>query len=280
MRASYLFNQWNREASLPVPSPSLGTRGANWAGAPRFFLPASGCDNQPMEIVSFGETCLRLRGREGIVATDAFPRIVGPTGRGLTADIVTYSHADGQQTLGLGAGTNSSGTAKRKSTGKDGQRVPTSLETAFLLNSPGEFEVHHVLITGVQTYRDEQEGSERGPNVCFQYELDGIHVGHMGDVGHLLTQAQIEEFGDVDVACVTIGGSLPAAKVAELVAQLDAKMIVPMPVDYEGAGAAELDRFLHEMSVSKGEPQSKLQVTHSSLSAETTVVLLDPRGRS
>ncbi|MEA2676241.1 MAG: hypothetical protein QOJ81_382, partial [Chloroflexota bacterium] len=33
-----------------------------------------------MEIVSFGETCLRLRGKEGIVVTDPFPRIVGPTG--------------------------------------------------------------------------------------------------------------------------------------------------------------------------------------------------------
>ena len=236
-----------------------------------------------MEIVSFGETCLRLRGREGIVATDAYPRIVGPTGRGLTADIVTYSHDDGQQTLGLGSSGNSSGnaatTSKRKSSGADGQRVPTSLETAFLLDSPGEFEVHHVLISGVQTYRDEHEGAERGANVCFVYELDGVHVAHLGDVGHLLTQAQVEEFGQVDVVCMPVGGSLVAARAAELVAQLDAKMIVPMPLDGAG-GASELDRFLHEMSVAKSDPQPKLQITGSSLPAETTVFLLDPRGRA
>ena len=237
------------------------------------------CDNRGMEIVSFGETCLRLRGREGIVATDAFPRIVGPTGRGLTADIVTYSHDDGQQTLGLSSNGNSSGTAKRKSPAKESQRVPTSLETSFLLDSPGEFEVHHVLITGVQTYRDEHQGSERGSNICFVYELDGVHVAHLGDIGHLLTQAELGEIGQVDVLCVPIGGSLPAARAAELVAQLDAKMIVPMSI--EGAdGAGELDRFLHEMSVAKGEPQPKLQVTGSSLPGETTVVVLDPRGRS
>jgi len=235
-----------------------------------------------MEIVSFGETCLRMRGREGIVATDAYPRIVGPTGRGLTADIVTYSHVDGQQTLGLGAGGNSSGssgTVKRKTKSTDGQRVPTSLEPAFLLDSPGEFEIHQVLITGVQTFRDEHEGSERGPNVCFVYELDGIHVAHLGDVGHLLTQPQLGDFGQVDVVCVPIGGSLTAARVAELVAQLDANLIVPMPIDDAGEGAKELDRFLHEMSVAKTDPQPKLTVSHSSLPAETTVVLLDPRGR-
>jgi hypothetical protein len=232
-----------------------------------------------MEIVSYGETCLRLRGREGIVATDAFPRIVGPTGRGLTADIVTYSHVDGQQTLGLGMTTDSSGGAKRKpSTKSDGLRVPTSLEPAFLLDSPGEFEVHQVLVSGVQTYRDEHDGADRGQNVCFVYELDGIHVVHLGDVGHLLTQSQVGEIGAVDVVCVPIGGSLAAARAAELVAQLDANLIIPMPID-SGGGAAELERFLHEMSVTKGEPVPKLAVTVSSVPTETTVVLLDPRGR-
>jgi len=233
-----------------------------------------------MEIVSFGETCLRMRGREGIVATDAFPRIVGPTGRGLTADIVTYSHTDGQQTLGLPSNGTSSTAAKRKAAAKEGQRIPTSLEPAFLLDSPGEFEVHHVLIGGIQTYRDEHEGGERGGNVCFVYELDGVHVAHLGDIGHLLTQAQLGDFGQVDVLCMPVGGSLTAARAAELVAQLDAKMIVPMAIDGADGAPGELERFLHEMSVPKSDPQPKLTVSSSSLPAETTVVLLDPRGRS
>lgn len=234
-----------------------------------------------MEIVSFGDTCLRLRGKEGIVAADPFPRIVGPTGRGLTADIVTYSHVDGQATLGLDqAGADGTAGSKRKASAKrDGQRVPTSLEQAFLLDSPGEFEVHHVLISGVRTYRDEQQGAERGGNISFVFELDGIHVAHMGDIGHLLDQGQRGELGQVDVVCLPIGGSLSAARAAELVAQLDASMVVPMPID-GAAGAAELERFLHEMSVPKSEPTPKLSVTHSGLPGETTVVLLDPRGRS
>ena len=234
-----------------------------------------------MEIVSFGETCLRLRGREGIVVTDAYPRIVGPTGRGLTGDICTYSHPDGQSTLGLESAAKATAAAKSKAKGRStaDQRVPTSLEPAFLLDSPGEYEVHHVLISGVRTYRDDELGAQRGANTCFVFELDGIHVVHLGDIGHLLTEEQLDEIGAVDVVCVAIGGSLTAARAAELVAQFDAKLIVPMPLDGAEAPDGELPKFLHEMSVQLGEPAPKLTVTSSTLPTETTVVLLESRSR-
>jgi hypothetical protein len=233
-----------------------------------------------VEIVSFGETCLRLRGREGVVVTDAYPRIVGPTGRGLTADIATYSHPDGQSTLGLES-TPRGGIAKTKGKGrsKADQRVPTSLEPAFMLDSPGEYEIHHVLVTGVRTFRDDELGTQRGANICFVFELDGVHVVHLGDVGHLLTEGQLDEIGAVDVVCVAIGGSLSAARAAELVAQFDASLIVPMPFDGAEKPEGELSRFLHEMSVKESEPAPKLTVTASTLPAETTVVLLESRSR-
>jgi hypothetical protein len=244
---------------------------------PSFLLPY--CDNLVVEIVSFGDTCLRLRGREGVVVADAFPRIVGPTGRGLTADIVTYSHADGQATLGLAARGRSS-SRRSAGNGREARRVPTSLEPAFLLDSPGEYEVHEVLITGVPSFRDDAQGAERGANTCFVYELDGVHVVHLGDVGHLLSEDELGDIGPVDVVCVPVGGSLAPDRGAELVAQLDANLVVPMPIDSEGSGAGELAKFLHEMSVQHGEPVPKLTVTSSSVPSETTVVLLEPRGRS
>ena len=235
-----------------------------------------------MEITSYGETCLRMRGKEGVVVADAYPRIVGPTGRGLTADILTYSHPDGQPTLGLEAPAAAQRIDKPTGRGatKNSNRVPTSLEAAFLLDSPGEYDVHEILVTGVRTFRDEKQGSERGFNTCFVFELDGVHIVHLGDVGHLLTEDELGDIGPVDVVCVAVGGALPAAKAAELVAQLDADLVVPMPLDGDGAGKVEMERFLHEMSVPQGEAVPKLSVTHSSLPAETTVVLLEARGRS
>ena len=67
-----------------------------------------------------------------------------------------------------------------------------------------------MLITGVSTFRDEKLGAERGANTCFVFELDGVHVVHLGDIGHLLTEAQLDEIGPVDVVCVPIGGALCA----------------------------------------------------------------------
>ena len=75
-------------------------------------------------------------------------------------------------------------------------------------------------------------------------------------------------------------GAVPAHSLDELVAQLDANLIVPMPLDADESGKAELSRFLHEMSVEHPEAVPKLAVTSSSVPSETTVVLLEARGRT
>ena len=112
---------------------------------------------------------------------------------------------------------------------------PTSLESAFTIDAPGEYEVHEVLVTGVRTFRDESKGAERGPNTAFVFELDGLHAIHLGDVGHVLTEQMLGEIGNVQVACIPVGGALTAARAAELAAGLDANLVIPMPVGDEDA---------------------------------------------
>lgn len=227
-----------------------------------------------MEITWFGETCIRLRGREGVVAADAYRSVVGPTGRGLTADIVTYSHADPDPGRVTGRGSRAAHVSG------EGIVRPTSLESAFTLDAPGEYEVHEVLITGVRTFRDDAKGSLRGMNTTFIYELDGIHVAHLGDVGHLLSEEQIGEIGSVEVACVPLGSGLSAARTAELVSQLDTRLVVPLLVGDEAAAAAELDRFLREMGAQQVQPVPKLQLSISTVPQEPTVFVLEARGKT
>ena len=40
-----------------------------------------------MELTWYGRTCVRLKGRDAVVVADAYQAVVGPTGRGITADI-------------------------------------------------------------------------------------------------------------------------------------------------------------------------------------------------
>ncbi len=224
-----------------------------------------------MELTWYGRTCIRLRGKDVVVVADPYRAVVGPTGRGITGEIVTYSHPD------EAPHAKAKGRASR-----DGKTLlPSSLEEAFVLDGPGEYEVRHVLLTGVRTYRDDHRGSERGHNVAFVAELDGLHTIHLGDIGHLLSEEKLGDIGPVDIACVPIGGSLSANKAAELMAQLDPRIVVPMPVCEEEQACEEvLDRFFHEMGGGRPQVQPKLSVTTSSLPQETTTILLEPRGKA
>jgi L-ascorbate metabolism protein UlaG (beta-lactamase superfamily) len=223
-----------------------------------------------MEITWYGRTCIRLRGKEAVVVADAYPAVVGPTGRGITADIATFSHPDDDPLP----------KAKGRRSRDGGTVLPTSLEEAFVLDGPGEYEVHDVLITGVRTYRDDARGEQNGRQTAFVVELDGLHTIHLGDIGHLLNEEKLGDIGSVDIACVPIGGTLSATRAAELVAQLDPRIVIAMPVcDDEAACAEPLARFLHEMGGAP-TPQPKLSVTASSLPSETTTVLLESRGKA
>ena len=222
-----------------------------------------------MELTWYGRTCIRLRGRDAVVVNDPYPSIVGPTGRGITGDVVTFSHPD----------DNHPPKKATKLSRDGGTAMPTSLESAFVLDGPGEYEVHDVLLTGVRTYRDNDKGAQRGRQTAFVMELDGVHTIHLGDIGHELTEEKLADIGRVEVVCVPIGGALTAATAAALVAQLDPKIVIPMPVcEDEAACDDAVKLFLHEMGA---EPltQPKLSIMPSSLPAETTTVLLESRGK-
>jgi L-ascorbate metabolism protein UlaG (beta-lactamase superfamily) len=224
-----------------------------------------------MEITWYGKTCIRLRGKDAVVVADAYPAVVGPTGRGITADIATYSHPDDAPLARA--------KAKSKRSPDGGTVVPTSLDGALVLDGPGEYEVREVLLTGVRTFRDDRSGEKRGKQTAFLVELDGLHTIHLGDIGHLLTEDELADVGSVDIACVPIGGALSATKAAELIAQIDPKIVVPMAVcEGDAECEAALGRFFHEMG---GAPvaQPKLAVTISGLPSETTTVMLESRGK-
>jgi L-ascorbate metabolism protein UlaG (beta-lactamase superfamily) len=227
-------------------------------------------ESRLMELTWYGRTCVRLRGKDAVVVSDPYQAVVGPTGRGITADIVTVSHPDDTPLP----------RAKGKAS-RDGQTLlPTSLEDAFVLDGPGEYEVKHVLLTGVRTYRDDHRGADRGRNVGFAIELDGLHTIHLGDIGHLLSEEKLGDIGPVNIACVPIGGALSATKAAELCAQLDPNIVVAMPVsDDDAENDVALAKFFHEMGATQPPPQQKLTVTASGLPQETTTIVLESRGK-
>jgi L-ascorbate metabolism protein UlaG (beta-lactamase superfamily) len=212
-----------------------------------------------MEITWYGRACFRLKGRDATVITDPCPPSTGFVAGKHDVELLTISHdhPDHGYTRSITAG--------------------------LTLTRPGEYEFSDLLITGIRTYHDGEGGQSRGENMVFAVEIDGVHVCHLGDLGHLLTDEQLTELGPVDVLLVPVGGetTLTPSEAAEVVAQIGPKIVIPMHYGVDGASKdlGGPEKFLHEMAV---EPirQPKAQVTASSLPEETQVVVLEPRGRT
>jgi L-ascorbate metabolism protein UlaG (beta-lactamase superfamily) len=213
-----------------------------------------------MDLTWLGHACFRMRGREGIVLSDPPDPKSGHAIPRTEAGLVTISH-------------DHTGHASLKSVA--GEPV--------VLRGPGEYEVREVLITGLGTFHDEDKGAARGHNTVFAIRLDDLVICHLGDLGHALPAADLERLGDVDIVLVPISGAetnLSAAKAAEIIHQLEPKVVVPMSYDPEGQKKdSAFERLLHELGVKELTPVPKLSVTRSSLPENVQVVALDSRAR-
>jgi len=83
---------------------------------------------------------------------------------------------------------------------------------------------------GVATYHDGSNGKLRGANIVFCFTVDDIKLCHLGDLGHVLSQVQMDEVGSVDVLFIPVGGSftIDATEAGQVCDQLNPKVIIPM----------------------------------------------------
>jgi L-ascorbate metabolism protein UlaG (beta-lactamase superfamily) len=222
-----------------------------------------------MEISWLGHSCFLLRGKQVTLITDPFapqteaiPPHKDPLRLGkVSASIVTISHDHPNHNYVRGV-----------------QGHPR------VVRGPGEYEISDVLITGVLAYHDSQRGRERGRNTIYVIHMDGIVICHLGDLGHTLQEAQLEEVADADVLLIPIGGehTLSASQAAEVISQVVPRIVIPMHYDPPAPDGSRplpeaLDKFCREMGVEAVNLQPKLVLSHGTLPAETQVVILSCR---
>jgi L-ascorbate metabolism protein UlaG (beta-lactamase superfamily) len=138
-----------------------------------------------------------------------------------------------------------------------------------------------VTVTGLPTFHDAKQGEVHGRNTVYVIELDDVRVCHLGDLGHALAADMLEAIGNIDVLLVPVGGgnTLEAAAAAEVVRQVDPRVVIPMHYALPALKTelAPVERFLKEMGVPEAAPQPRLTVQPSSTESETRVVVLEPR---
>ena len=216
-----------------------------------------------MELTWLGHSCFRLRGKEATLVTDPPAPATGYSIGRPSADIITISHDHPGHSYVKGV----SGDVKKVVTG------------------PGEYEIQQILITGVATWHDGERGAVHGRNTAYLITMDDVHICHLGDLGSKLDDHAQEALNGADVLLVPVGGgnALNAEQAAEVITQLEPRLIIPMHYAtpaYKPNGAAldPVEKFLREMGVEAAEPLPKLVITPASLPAEPQVVVLTSRG--
>jgi L-ascorbate metabolism protein UlaG (beta-lactamase superfamily) len=212
-----------------------------------------------LDVSWLGHGCFRLRGRSAAVVTDPFPPALGVRLPKLEANLVTVSHGHANHS--------------------QAQLVQGD---PFVIEGPGEYEVAGVTVVGIATFHDAAGGAEHGPNTVYVIEVDDVRICHLGDLGHRLADGDLETIGTVDIVMAPVGGgaALDGAAAAEVVRQLEPRIVIPMHFRQPGLKTSlePPERFLKEMGAEAAEAQPRLSVQPTSGESDTTrVVLLEPR---
>ena len=196
-----------------------------------------------MEIKYLAHSSFLIKTKDAKVVMDPFdPKFVGLKFSKQEADVVTISHAH-----------------------KDHSYTELIEGDPLILTWPGQFEKKGVRIWGYNSFHDKVEGKERGENILYKIESEGVSILHCGDLGTIPPDTQIDEIGDVDILLVPVGGkySLTADEAIHLIKKVEPSIVVPMHYgrpDITIEGLAPLEEFLKKMGAEKTEPLDKLVV--------------------
>jgi L-ascorbate metabolism protein UlaG (beta-lactamase superfamily) len=180
----------------------------------------------------YGQSCFLLETAGGTrIVMDPIPKGIGyELPQGLKADIVTISHEHfDHNNLGF-------------VTGKP--RVLRGLTADKKGWTRIDEKVKDVSIRSVGVYHDDQRGAARGLDTVFIFEVGGVRIAHLGDLGHVLNDEQLAAIGAVDVLLVPVGGrfTVDGLKATQVVEQLRPRiMVIPMHYKTDAVTIKELE---------------------------------------
>ena len=150
-----------------------------------------------------------------------------------------------------------------------------------MIDAPGEYELLDIAVSVHPSFHDAENGALRGKNNISVIRIEGIAIAHLGDLGHILSDSDINSLGAIDILMVPIGGeyTIGSKQAVEITEAIEPSVIIPMHYrtdkhSSEFALLATVDGFLKEMGKTGIVPAEKLSLTAGSLPAEMEVVVL------
>lgn len=220
-----------------------------------------------MDIKYLGHASFFIKTKTARVVTDPFdPAMVGIKFPKVEADIVTISHHHQDHDFI-----------------KPFPPPTSNLQAPLIIDLPGEFEKAGVRITGYQSYHDKKRGTERGENILYKIEAEGISLLHCGDLGVIPEESFLDTIGEVDVLLVPVGGvyTIDADEATQLVKKIEPSIVIPMHYNHPKLNQkifgqlAPVSEFLKKFGVENLTPIPRLTVKKEEMEVEMKVIVLD-----
>jgi len=164
--------------------------------------------------------------------------------------------------------------------------------TPVVVKRTTEFPVEHevpikrnrenITFQGIPTYHDKHFGRRRGPNTTWVWHMEGVRYVFLGDIGHVLTEKQIQAIGgDADVLFLPVGGltTVGPTEAALIVNQLTPKIVLPMhyltpKIEHYNLAQDPLETFLNKMEKVEMTYTMSIDIDLARLPARTKVMVL------
>jgi len=205
-----------------------------------------------MIITWLGQSCFKIQDKlnsDGItLTTDPFDKKIGLKPPAFESDIITVSHDH-----------------------YDHNNTKALRGDSFVIDKAGEYDIKGVAVRGVVSYHDKEKGKDRGNNIIYKINMDNITLAHLGDLGHELSEKQLEVLVGIDILFVPVGGkyTLNAKEAVAVVGQIEPRIVVPMHYQIPGLKVEidGVDKFIKELGI-EATNETKLKISKKDLPQE------------
>lgn len=99
-----------------------------------------------------------------------------------------------------------------------------------LVDTAGHHKIGNISINGIMSWHDDQMGAKRGANIINIFEIDGLRICHLGDLGDVPSKDELLRMGNLDYLLIPVGGTytLDPAGADRLIKLIKPKVVVPM----------------------------------------------------
>jgi len=216
-----------------------------------------------MKIEWIGHACFCITGQNGVkIITDPYESgfggmiNYGPVNE--SADIITISHDHG-----------------------DHNHVSAVSGNPAIVRSAGITRAKNIEFRGTASYHDQSSGAKSGANTIFSFEVDGIRLTHLGDLGHALSSQQLRELEGTEILLAPTGGApatLDLREVVDLWESLAPRAVIPM--HFKNAKCTfpkyDIDDLVRMRPDGKRTGADNIYFSKENLPAPVQILILDP----